>query len=79
MNFFRHCVLGIVAGLIYCLLSFHVVAATELEKALTEAQDQQLANEVTWLKLLHYKEDRGSESGWVSEVHSENFFLYRGE
>ena len=75
MIFFRHCVLGIFTGLGYCLLSFHAVAATQLEKALTEAQDQQLANEVTWLKLLHYKEDGDSESGWVSEVHSDSFFL----
>ena len=35
----------------------------------------ELATDATWLKLGHYEKAIGAHSGWVSAVHSDDFFL----
>ena len=35
----------------------------------------ELAKDVTWLKLGHYEKAAGTHSGWVSAIHSDDFFL----
>lgn len=39
------------------------------------AEQDRLAFEPGWLRLVHYEADRSSATGWRSAIHSEGFFL----
>lgn len=63
-----------------CCLIFALAMIGGLNRAFAEdkiAQSQlnDLASNSTWLKLVHYEEDRASPTGWRSAIHTNGFFI----
>lgn len=50
-------------------------SSSKVEDIVRLAQEQDLSNNNSWLRLGHYEENSASASGWTSAIHSPAFFL----
>lgn len=50
-------------------------SSSKVEDIVRLAQEQDLSNNNSWLRLGHYEENSASASGWTSAIHSPTFFL----
>ena len=66
---------------LFCLVIFVIILlppqsyASDLSNLIDESRVLELSSHHVWLKLIHYKADKSSVSGWSSEVNSKSFFL----
>ncbi|MDE2594246.1 MAG: hypothetical protein KGL57_08405, partial [Burkholderiales bacterium] len=63
------------AGILMTSLATAGLACASTALSISEQQLAQLADDATWIKLVHYETPFGLSNRWQSAIHSDSFFL----